>query len=58
MEIFNISTTRPADASKFKSDQVCIDYIFIDDSLEAQKLNVDVTDISDHYPIIADINFK
>ena len=49
-KIFNISSTRP--------NGQAIDYLFTDDSIEVKSLAVDATDISDHYPLIAELKLK
>jgi endonuclease/exonuclease/phosphatase family metal-dependent hydrolase len=47
---FNISNTRP-------KGQV-IDYVFIDKNFFAKNLQAEATDISDHYPLIAELELK
>lgn len=46
----NVSVTRP--------DGTAIDYIFTTPDILVNDLHVDVNEISDHYPLIADIDFS
>lgn len=47
---FNIQSTRP-----IHKGNVNLDYVFIDSSFKCTSLIVDEVDISDHYPLIAEI---
>jgi len=47
---FNITSTRP-------KDQI-VDYVFIDANFSANSLVVDKLDISDHYPLIVELEFS
>ena len=48
---FKISNTRP-------DKNMIIDYVFIDQNFLAADLKIDEIDISDHYPLIAEINLN
>lgn len=60
INIFNDSATYTGSQiiPTFKKSNARIDYILVDKSLEIFKYNVDKIKLSDHYPVITDINLN
>ena len=50
-DVFNVSSTR-------QDKKMVIDYIFIDKNFLAKNLSIDMIDISDHYPLIVELDLK
>ena len=60
ISIFNDSAiyTKFQSIATFEKSNARIDYILVDKSLEIYKYKVDKINLSDHYPIIANIRLK
>ena len=58
MSDYNIKTTRPQKEGRSGPQDAVIDYIFIDNNFRTQNLNVELNDISDHYPVIVDFKLS
>ena len=54
IEKYNISSTRPQIRNGLEIGNKIDDYIFVNDKIKVNNFEVEVTDVSDHYPLILD----
>jgi endonuclease/exonuclease/phosphatase family metal-dependent hydrolase len=58
IDIFKIKQTRSDKDSEFTSKRNVIDYVFADHAFDLKNLKIEENQISDHYPLIAELELK